>query len=113
MIKTAVTLLLCTILLTVSSYSSAEGLPVAKYLEDPEHKNEVLIFYLSTLYTGINLANSRANPPLFCVAGAEADSAFAVIDKRIMKLQKENKLTEETTVDSIMMDILIDEYPCK
>jgi len=107
-------LLLITILLfTGSSYSSAEGLPVSKYLEDPEHKNEVILFYLSTLYSGINLANSRIKPPLFCMAGAEPDSAFTAIDNRIMKLQNEKKLTGETTVDSIMMDILIDEYPCK
>ena len=111
--KAASVLLLASLLLTVSSHTSAEGLPVTKYLEDPEHKNEVILFYLNTLFSGINLANSRLKRPLFCMSDANPESAFEMIDKRIKKLQKEKNLTEDKTVDSIIMDVLIDEFPCK
>lgn len=100
-------------LLAIASHAAAEGLPVSKYLEDPEHKNEIVQFYLSSVYTGIILANSRIAPPLFCMSDANSESPFTLIDKRIQKLQKEKRLTEETTIDSIMMDLLIDEFPCK
>lgn len=111
--STAIALLAATLLLTTVSHSSATGLPVGKYLEDPEHKNEVILFYLSNVFAGINLANSRMKPPLFCMSGANPDEAFNLIDNRIKKMQAEKKLTENTTIDAIMMDILIDEYPCK
>ena len=101
------------LIIVSAGFSSAEGLPVSKYLEDPEHKDEILGFYLDAVFTGINLANQRMESPLFCVNQKKHDSAFTVIDKRIMKLQKENQVTPDMTVDSIMMDILIEEYPCK
>lgn len=106
-------LLLPVLLFGTMTDSLAEGLPVAKYLEDPDHKNEVILFYLSNVFTGITLANSRMATPLFCMRGAGQDSAVTLIDSRIKKMQLEKKLTEESTVDAIMMDILIDEYPCK
>ena len=93
--------------------SSAEGLPVSKYLEDPDHKNEILGFYLDAVFTGINLVNERIKPPLFCIDLKSSDSAFTIIDKRIAKLQKEKRLSPDMTVDSIMIDILFEEYPCK
>lgn len=93
--------------------ASAEGLAVARYLEDPEHQNEFILFYLNTLYAGINLANERMSKPLFCMREDSANSAFMLIDKRIDKLQREKKLTEKTTVDTIVMDLLIEEFPCK
>jgi len=96
-----------------AGFSSAEGLPVSKYLEDPEHKNEILGFYLDAVFTGINLVNERIKPPLFCINQNNSESAFTAIDKRIQKLQKEKRLSPEMTVDSIMMDVLIEEYPCK
>lgn len=96
-----------------ADFSSAEGLPVSKYLEDPEHKNEILGFYLDAVFTGINLANERIDPPLFCMNQDSQESAFDIIDKRLMKLQKEKRLSKDATIDSIMMDILIEEYPCK
>lgn len=111
--KIVFALLLAVLLLGNGADSLAEGLPVTKYLEDPEHKDEVILFYLSNVFAGINLANSRLATPLFCMGGAGPDSAFTMIDKRIKKMQLEKKLTEESTIDSIMMDILIDEYPCK
>jgi hypothetical protein len=96
-----------------ADFSSAEGLPVSKYLEDPEHKNEILGFYLDAVFTGINLANERIDPPLFCMNQDSQESAFDIIDKRLTKLQKEKRLSKDATIDSIMMDILIEEYPCK
>lgn len=92
---------------------NAEGLPVAKYLEDPEHKNDILGFYLEAVFSGINLVNQRIDPPLFCFRESGQESAYAIIDKRIKKLQNEKKLSPDMTIDSIMMDILIEEYPCK
>jgi hypothetical protein len=94
-------------------FTSAEGLPVSKYLEDPEHKNEILGFYLDAVFTGINLANERIKPPLFCMDQKKSESAFSAIDKRILQLQKKKQFSPDMTVDSIMMDILIEEYPCK
>lgn len=94
-------------------FSSAEGLPVSKYLEDPEHKNEILGFYLNAVFTGINLVNERIKTPLFCIDRNSSESAFTAIDKRIQKLQKEKRLSADMTVDSIMMDVLIEEYPCR
>ncbi len=96
-----------------AAFSAAEGLPISKYLEDPEHKNEILGFYLDAVFTGINLANERLDPPLFCLDQMRSESAFTIIDKRVMKLKKEKRLSPEMTVDSIMMDILMEEYPCK
>jgi hypothetical protein len=81
--------------------------------EDPEHKDEIIGFYLDAVFTGINLVNARITPPLFCMEQQSPESAFAAIDKRIMKLKKEKSLSPDKTVDSIMMDILIEEYPCK
>lgn len=100
------------ILLSAGS-SQADGLPVSKYLEDPEHKDEIIGFYLDAVFTGINLANERISPPLFCMNRQSPESAFAAIDKRILKLKNEKLLSPDKTVDSIMMDILIEEYPCK
>jgi len=96
-----------------AAFSWAGGLPVSKYLEDPEHKNEILGFYLDAVSTGINLANERIKPPLFCMSQNSSESAYDIIDKRIEKLQKENRLLPDMTVDSIMIDILIEKYPCK
>ncbi|NVN98508.1 MAG: hypothetical protein HXX17_04220 [Geobacteraceae bacterium] len=92
---------------------SAEGLPVSKYLEDPEHKNDILGFYLDAIFKGISLANERSKPPLFCFKESGQESAFSKIDARISRLKKEGHLSAEMTVDSIMMDILIEEYPCR
>jgi hypothetical protein len=111
--KTAFALLLVVLLSTITTNSFADGLPVARYLEDPEHKNEVMLFYLSTIFTGINLVNNRIKPPLFCMSSENPSSAFELIDNRIKKLQKEKKLNDDMTVDSIMMDLLVDEFPCK
>lgn len=106
--------IIATILVIFSSgFSAAEGLPVSKYLEDPEHKNEIIGFYLEAVFTGIKLANDRITPPLFCMDQENSDSAFTSIDRRIAKLQKEKRLSPEATVDSIMIDILIEEHPCK
>jgi hypothetical protein len=113
MIKSLATLTLAVLLLTISSVSSADGLSVSKYLEDPEHKDQVISFYLNAIFTGINLANSRLEKPLFCMSDASTDSPFARIDSKIQKLQQEKKLHEDMTIESIMMDILIDEFPCK
>jgi hypothetical protein len=96
-----------------AGFSLAEGLPVSKYLEDPEHKNEILGFYLDAVFTGINLVNERIKAPLFCIDRNTSESAFTAIDKRIQKLQKEKRLSPDMTVDAIMIDVLIEEYPCK
>lgn len=110
--KVSAAIIILLFIILSADFSSAEGLPVSKYLEDPEHKNEILGFYLDAVFTGINLANERIDPPLFCMDQKISESAFTIIDKRIMKLQKEKRLSQGMTVDSIMMDILIDEYPC-
>lgn len=101
-----------TILCTLPTYSKAEGLPVSKYLEDPEHKNEIFGFYLNALFSGINLANERAKPHLFCFEQGNAESPYEMIDRRIAKLKREKRLNNDATVDEIIMDILIKEHPC-
>ena len=106
--------ILASLSITLSAvFSSAEGLPVSKYLEDPEHKNEILGFYLDAVFTGINLVNERIKPPLFCLNQNGSESAFGIIDKKIKKLQQEKRLLPDMTVDSIMIDLLLEEYSCK
>lgn len=109
----SLTILVSLFTLLSAGSPQAEGLPVSKYLEDPEHKDEIIGFYLDAVFRGINLVNARITPPLFCMEQQSPESAFAAIDKRIMKLKKEKSLSPDKTVDSIMMDILIEEYPCK
>jgi hypothetical protein len=112
--KTASILVLSLALLIASNtVVAADGLPVAKYLEDPEHKNDIFGFYLNAVFSGITLANNRLKQPLFCMDQTNPEPAFEKIDKRISKLQKDKRLTADLTVDSIMIDILIEEYPCK
>jgi len=95
------------------SESTAAGLPVSKYLEDPEHKNEIIGFYLDAIFSGITLANGRANPPIFCMNQDNTTSPYDMIDRRITQLKQEKRLKDDSTVDEIIMDILIKEYPCK
>jgi hypothetical protein len=107
---TAVTLaLLCS---AGTADLQAEGLPVARYLEDPEHKNDIFGFYLNAVFSGFNLVNERIEPPLFCMTQETPEPAYSLIDRRIKKMQAEKRLREDTTVDSIMLDILMEEYPC-
>ncbi len=95
------------------SNSGAEGLPVAKYLEDPEHKNEIVGFYLNAVFSGISLANERANPRLFCMSQGNTESPYEMIDRRIAQLKQDKRLKDDSTVEEIIMDILIKEYPCR
>lgn len=112
--KKIATLIVFSMLIALSAQVVvAEGLPVSKYLEDPEHKNDIMGFYLDAIFKGINLANGRSRPPLFCFKESEQESAFSKIDARISNLKKEGHLSADMTVDSIMMDILIEEYPCR
>lgn len=112
--KKAILTILVSLFITFSTVISwAEGLPVSKYLEDPEHKNEIFGFYLDAVSTGINIANGRIKPPLFCLNKDASLFAYDIIDKRIKKLQQEKRLVPDMTVDSIIIDLLIEEYPCK
>src|SRR6185369_11600291 len=95
------------------SESIAAGLPVSKYLEDPEHKNEIIGFYLDAVFSGITIANERVNPPIFCMDLENTVSPYEMIDKRIAQLKQEKRLKDNLTVDEIIMDLLIREYPCK
>lgn len=97
----------------LSHESAAEGLSVSKYLEDPEHKNEIIGFYLNAVFSGITIANEHANPRIFCMDQENADSPYELIDKRIAQLKQEKRLNDVSTVDEIIMDILIKKYPCK
>lgn len=109
----AAALTVLTLVISSTGILCAEGLPISKYMEDPEHKNDIVGFYLNAVFSGINLANERISPPLFCMNENGQESAFNKIDNRINKLKKEGRLSAEMTVDSIMLDILIEEYPCK
>jgi hypothetical protein len=95
------------------SYSTGEGLPVSKYLEDSEHKNDILGFYLNAVFSGITLANERANPRIFCMSQENTESTYELIDSRIAQLMQEKRIKDDSTVDEIIMDILIKKYPCK
>ena len=101
------------LLASLPSDSTAEGLPVSKYLEDPEHNNEIVGFYLDAVFSGITLANKHANPRIFCMVQGNAESPYEMIDKRIAQLKQEKRLNEDLTVDEIIMDILIRKYPCR
>jgi hypothetical protein len=98
---------------SLPSESTADGLPVSKYLEDPEHKNEIVGFYLNALFSGITLANEHANPRIFCMTQENTESPYEMIDKRIAQLKQEKRLNDNSTADEIIMDILIKRYPCK
>lgn len=94
--------------------ASAGGVTVERYVQDTEHKNEVIAFYLNALLSGITLANERAKPPLFCMDNStNKESAFSLLDKRINRLKKENKISADTPLDGLIMDMMIDEFPCK
>ena len=105
-------LLLIIIIAGIAGNASANGLPVGKYLEDPTHKDEIISFYLNSVFTGINLVNNRLEKKIFCMGSAEY-SAFEMIDRKISKLRTNKRLSDDMTVDEIMLDILIEEYPCK
>jgi len=91
----------------------AQGLPLGRYLADPEHKDDIVGFYLNTLLSGISLANERTDPRLFCLDTERAAHAYELLDNRIARLTKEKKLAEEMPLDVIVMDMLMDEFPCK
>lgn len=110
--RTLLLMMLFAIIAGIPEYAAADGLPVAKYLEDREHKNEIFSFYLNSVFTGINLANNRMKSRLFCMENAEV-SAFEMIDRKINKLRQEKLLNGDMTVDDIMLDVLLEEYPCK
>ena len=95
------------------SEAAAEGLPVSKYLEDPEHKNEIVSFYLNAIFSGITLANEHANPRIFCMDEGNTESPYEMIDKRIAQLKQEKRLKDDSTVDEMIMDILVKKYPCR
>jgi len=103
-------ILTCTM---ASGPALAEGLPVGRYLADPEHKDDIIGFYLNALLSGISLANDRAKPRLFCLDEEGAGAAYELLDKRIARLQKEKKISEEMPIDIIVIDMLMDEFPCK
>lgn len=91
----------------------AQGLSLGRYLADTEHKDDIIGFYLNSLLSGISLANERANPRLFCLDTERSESAYELLDKRIARLQKGTKLSEEMPIDVIVMDMLMDDFPCK
>src|SRR6185369_5182968 len=113
--KTSIVTLVAAFLLigALPNESTAEGLPVSRYLEDPEHKNEIVGFYLDAVFSGITLANEHANPRIFCITQGNTESPYEMIDKRIAQLKQEKLLNDDSTVDEIIMDILIKKYPCK
>ena len=106
----SVAILTCTL---ASEPAMAQGLSLGRYLADPEHKDDIISFYLNTLLSGISLANERAEPRLFCLDTERAASAYELLDNRIARLQKEKKLAEEMPIDVIIMDMLMDDHPCK
>jgi len=91
----------------------AQGLPLERYVADPEHKDEIIGFYLNALLSGMSQANARSRPPLFCLNDGGAAAAYEMLDRRIARLQQEKKLSPDMTVDTIVMDMLIDEFPCR
>jgi hypothetical protein len=95
------------------SVSNGEGLPISKYMEDPEHTNDIIGYYLNAFMSGITLANEKAMPKLFCVPEAvAAQGIYVMIDRRIANLQKQKKISNDMSVDSIIMDMLVEEFPC-
>ncbi|GEM_PF-6170764 len=104
--------------LVASSFSavaaSAGNVTVGRYAMDTEHKDEVLAFYLNTLLTGITMTNERARPPLFCMDNRpDAEPAFSLLDKRIGRLMKEGKISAETPIDGVILDMMMEEFPCR
>lgn len=96
-----------------TSGAAGEGLPVSKYLEDGNHTDDIIGYYLNAFMSGITLANEKAAPKLFCVPGAAAEQGiYVMIDRRIAKLQKLKKLSSDMSIDSIIMDMLVEDYPC-
>ena len=94
--------------------ASAGGVTVGRYTMDTEHKDEVLAFYLNALLTGITMTNERARPPLFCMdTRADAEPAFSLLDKRINRLIKEKKISAETPIDGVILDMMMEEFPCR
>jgi hypothetical protein len=111
-----VTLLLAAILLTSlhAGPVAAQGLTVERYLADPQHKDQIILFYLDTLLSGISLANERAKPRLYCFdINRSGDSAFTVLDNRISTLLQQNKISADTPIDTLVMDMMLEEFPCK
>ena len=93
--------------------AKSEGLPVSKYMEDPEHANEIIGYYLNALMSGFTLANEKAMPKLFCVPGGAAElGIYGLIDRRIAKLQKQKKFSSDLSVDALIIDMLVEEFTC-
>ena len=109
-------LLLTTVLLLSGMFASGangEGLPVSKYMEDSEHASDIIGYYINALMSGITLANEKAVPKLFCVSdAAAAQGIYAMIDKRIAKLKKQKRFSSDMSVDTIVMEMLMEEFPC-
>jgi hypothetical protein len=49
---------------------------------------------------------------LFFMENAEV-AAFEKIDRKINKLRQEKLLNGDMTVDDVLMNVLLEEYPCK
>lgn len=93
---------------------TAQGLTVGRYAKDAEHTDEIVAFYLNALLSGITLANEKAVPRLFCMESSQnKEPAFSLLDKRIARLLKEKKISEDTPMDGLIMDMMVDEFPCK
>jgi hypothetical protein len=101
------------LLLSTAPLAGATGLPISKYLEDPDHQSEVISFYLNAMLSGMTVVNERIRPKLYCVVADEmTGNAFDLLDERIRKLQAARRLPETMTVDELVLDVLMEEFPC-
>jgi hypothetical protein len=99
-----------------TAHALSNELPVGKYLEDPEHKDAVISFYVKAVYLGVkwaNIASGARGARLYCPPDDFGDDdIFLLLDSHIATRKAAKRLKESDAVEMLLVDALTEFFTC-